>query len=112
MSEAERDVVIPLMMQVCLVFDDDDDAQDSGGGKWWLMQHDGDNDAGGWWWWLMQHDEGDDDDVDGDDSFVFLQGFQDTAQEAGCLVTGGQTVIQIKNCQNYFFNCAGDRVFE
>ena len=48
----------------------------------------------GWWWFIC-----------------LLQGFQDTAQEAGCLVTGGQTVIQIKNCQNYFFNCAGDRVF-
>ena len=27
--------------------------------------------------------------------FQILQGFQDTAQEAGCLVTGGQTVIKI-----------------
>ena len=29
-----------------------------------------------------------------------LQGFQDTAQEAGCLVTGGQTVIKISNAND------------
>ena len=32
---------------------------------------------------------------------IMLQGFQDTAQEAGCLVTGGQTVIKISNANDY-----------
>ena len=63
MTEAERDAVIPLMMQVpqkekdCCPFS-----------VW---------EAGK----LLQ----------------MLQGFQDTAQEAGCLVTGGQTVLTISN---------------